>query len=69
MSDDYVSYQIWDTIQAFCSTITGTFTTQSILKSVGVGDQTATALGAAITWIIKDGSGLGGRILFVWWHG
>lgn len=69
VSDDYFSYQLWDTIQAFCSTITGTFTTQAILKGVGVGDAQATPLAAAITWILKDGSGMIGRIGFAWWKG
>ncbi|KAI8506093.1 hypothetical protein Bbelb_164460 [Branchiostoma belcheri] len=53
VSDDYLSYQIWDTVQAFCSSITGTLATQAVLKGVGVGDETATAAGATITWILK----------------
>lgn len=69
VSEDYLEYQIWDTIQAFCSTITGTFTTQAILKSVGVGDANATPFAAAITWIMKDGTGMIGRIIFAWWKG
>ncbi|XP_014204534.1 RUS1 family protein C16orf58 homolog [Copidosoma floridanum] len=66
---DYVSYQIWDTLQAFASTINGTLTTHSIMKGVGVGESTATPLAAAITWILKDGTGMVGRILFAWWQG
>ncbi|KAF5298063.1 hypothetical protein FQA39_LY11831 [Lamprigera yunnana] len=69
VSEDYFNYQIWDTLQAFCSTITGTFTTQAILKSVGVGDAQATPFAAALTWIMKDGTGMIGRILFAWWKG
>lgn len=69
VSSDYFDYQIWDTVQAFCSTITGTFTTRAILKGVGVGDAEATPLAAAITWIAKDGTGMLGRILFAWWKG
>ncbi|KAK9681091.1 Vitamin B6 photo-protection and homoeostasis [Popillia japonica] len=69
VSEDYLNYQIWDTIQAFCSTITGTFTTEAILKGVGVGDAQASPLAAAITWIIKDGTGMIGRIIFAWWKG
>ncbi|XP_034946241.1 RUS1 family protein C16orf58 [Chelonus insularis] len=66
---DYVPYQIWDTIQAFASTIIGTLTTHSILQGVGVGKSTATPLAAAISWILKDGTGMIGRILFAWWKG
>ncbi|XP_048508030.1 RUS family member 1 isoform X2 [Athalia rosae] len=54
---------------AFASTIMGTLTTHSIMQGVGVGDTSATALAAAITWILKDGTGMIGRILFAWWNG
>ncbi|XP_046391190.1 RUS family member 1 [Ischnura elegans] len=67
VSEDYFDYQKWDTIQAFCSTITGTLTTRAIMEGVGVGDNAATPLAAAITWILKDGTGMIGRILFAWW--
>ncbi|XP_012277949.1 RUS1 family protein C16orf58 homolog [Orussus abietinus] len=66
---DYVPYQIWDTVQAFASTIMGTLTTHSIMRGVGVGESTASPLAAAITWILKDGTGMIGRILFAWWNG
>ncbi|XP_025836292.1 RUS1 family protein C16orf58 homolog [Agrilus planipennis] len=69
VSEDYLEFQIWDTVQAFCSTITGTFTTQAILKGVGVGDAEATPFAAAVTWIVKDGTGMLGRIIFAWWKG
>lgn len=66
---DYVPYQIWDTVQAFASTIMGTLTTHSIMKGVGVGEASATPLAAAVTWILKDGTGMVGRIVFAWWNG
>ncbi|VEN50371.1 unnamed protein product [Callosobruchus maculatus] len=69
VSPDYLQYQVWDTAQAFCSTITGAFTTRAVLKGVGVGDAKANALSAAITWILKDGTGMVGRIIFAWWKG
>ncbi|XP_044271466.1 RUS family member 1 isoform X2 [Tribolium madens] len=50
-------------------TITGIFTTQAILKGVGVGSAEASALSATITWIMKDGTGMIGRIVFAWWKG
>ena len=40
-------------LQAFCSSITGTLATQAMLKGVGVGDVTATAAAATITWLLK----------------
>ena len=32
VSDDYLSYQIWDTIQAFASSISGSLATQAVLE-------------------------------------
>ncbi|KZC09706.1 PREDICTED: RUS1 family protein C16orf58 homolog [Dufourea novaeangliae] len=66
---DYTPYQIWDIVQAFASTIIGTLTTHSIMQGVGVGEAAATPLAAAITWILKDGTGMVGRIVFAWLHG
>ncbi|KAM3968700.1 RUS family member 1 [Aphomia sociella] len=69
VSKDYIAYQVWDTAQAFCSTITGTLATHEVLRGVGVGDTSATPLAATVTWIIKDGCGHLGRILFAFSHG
>ncbi|XP_012944155.1 RUS family member 1 [Aplysia californica] len=69
VSDDYLTYQIWDTVQAFASSITGTLAAYAVLKGVGVGDETATVLGATMTWLLKDGAGMMGRILFAWMKG
>ncbi|XP_014679198.1 PREDICTED: RUS1 family protein C16orf58 homolog [Priapulus caudatus] len=69
VSCDYIHYQIWDTIQAFASSISSTLATQSVLKGVGVGDDTATAMGATITWLLKDGTSMVGRIMFAWLRG
>ncbi|XP_071110921.1 RUS family member 1-like [Haliotis cracherodii] len=69
VSEDYVTYQIWDTVQAFASSITGTMAAQAMLKGVGVGDQTATVLAATMTWLLKDGTGMLGRIVFAWIQG
>ena len=40
-------------LQAFCSSITGMLATLAILKGVGVGDESATPLAAALTWMFK----------------
>jgi len=69
VSADYVQYQIWDTIQAFASSINGALATEAVLKGAGVGDQTATALAASLTWLMKDGVGMMGRIVFAWSRG
>ncbi|XP_033329880.2 RUS family member 1 isoform X1 [Megalopta genalis] len=66
---DYTQYQIWDTVQAFASTILSIMTTHSIMQGVGVGEPEATPLAAAITWVLKDGAGMIGRIAFAWRNG
>lgn len=43
--------------------------TQAVLKGYGVGDETATVTAASITWMLKDGAGMIGRILFAWIKG
>ncbi|XP_031718240.1 RUS family member 1 isoform X2 [Anarrhichthys ocellatus] len=69
VSDDYLQYQFWDTVQAFSSSLSGTLATQASLKGVGVGNQEATVAAATITWLLRDGTGMLGRILFAWQKG
>ncbi|XP_048006625.1 RUS family member 1 [Leguminivora glycinivorella] len=69
VSKDYSPYQVWDTAQAFCSTIAGILATQEVLRGVGVGDTNATPLAATVTWVLKDGCGHVGRIVFAFSHG
>ncbi|XP_037961215.1 RUS family member 1 [Teleopsis dalmanni] len=69
VSCDYAAYQVWDTVQAFCSTICGTLCTHAILKGIGVGNDNVNAYSATATWILKEGSGHLGRIFFSWWKG
>ncbi|TPP64596.1 hypothetical protein FGIG_02328 [Fasciola gigantica] len=65
VSSDYMEYQIWDTIQALASSVTGALAAQAVLIGVGVGDAQATILGASLSWMLKNGSGMIGKILFV----
>ncbi|KAF5894736.1 RUS1 family protein C16orf58 [Clarias magur] len=69
VSEDYLQYQIWDTLQAFSSSLSGTLATQASLKGVGVGNQEATVAAATVTWLLRDGTGMLGRILFAWFKG
>ena len=69
VSEDYLSYQVWDTVQAFSSSLTGSLATKAVLEGVGVGDSTSTPLAATLSWLIKDGTGMVGRILFAWSKG
>ncbi|XP_029912758.1 RUS family member 1 [Myripristis murdjan] len=69
VSGDYLNYQLWDTVQAFCSSLSGTLATQASLRGVGVGNQEATVAAATVTWLLRDGTGMLGRILFAWRKG
>ncbi|CAF3398341.1 unnamed protein product [Rotaria sp. Silwood1] len=69
VSSDYLAYQIWDTIQAFASSITNALAFSAILEGMGVGDEKASVLSATFVWLIKDGVGMLGRILFAWFNG
>ncbi|XP_026064621.1 RUS1 family protein C16orf58 homolog isoform X2 [Carassius auratus] len=53
VSEDYLQYQLWDTVQAFSSSLSGTLATQASLKGVGVGNQEATVAAATITWLLR----------------
>ncbi|CAJ0962125.1 unnamed protein product [Ranitomeya imitator] len=69
VSEDYLEYQLWDTLQAFSSSVTGSLATHALLRGSGVGDSSATVTAATITWILRDGTGMIGRILFAWMKG
>ena len=62
VSPDYVAYQLWDTSQAFCSSITGALAMKAVLGGYGVGDESKTVLAAAITWLLKA------RACVIWFH-
>ncbi|GMR36271.1 hypothetical protein PMAYCL1PPCAC_06466, partial [Pristionchus mayeri] len=64
VTDDYLEYQMYDTMQALASSLTGALATEAVLTSAGVGNKDATALAATITWLLKDGCGMVGRIIF-----
>ncbi|GMF60804.1 unnamed protein product [Phytophthora fragariaefolia] len=66
VSEDYLSFQCWDTLQAMCSYLRGVLATQSVLQSVGVGDDKATPLAAALQWVLRDGSGMIGGLTFAY---
>lgn len=55
---EYVEYQLWDTVQALSSYLRGIFSTRAVLASAGVGDESASPLAAAVTWVLRDGLGM-----------
>uniref|UniRef100_A0A7N0TWU9 Protein root UVB sensitive 6 n=1 Tax=Kalanchoe fedtschenkoi TaxID=63787 RepID=A0A7N0TWU9_KALFE len=59
----YVPYMTWRALKHFFGGAMGVFTTQTLLASVGVNKNRA-AGAVAINWIIKDGAGRVGKMLF-----
>jgi len=69
VSSDYLEYQLWDTLQAFASSLSGSLSTKAVLEGIGVGNSDSTPLAATLMWLIKDGTGMVGRIIFAWSKG
>jgi hypothetical protein len=66
VSQDYLEYQKWDTLQALASSLSGQLSTQAILSGLGVGKQEATATSATIQWLTIDGTSMLARLAFAW---
>ncbi|XP_078201322.1 RUS family member 1 isoform X6 [Callithrix jacchus] len=69
VSPDYLPYQLWDSVQAFASSLSGSLATHAVLLGIGVGNAKATVSAATATWLVKDSTGMLGRIIFAWWKG
>lgn len=61
---EYMEYQKFDTLQALCSYLRNVMCTQAVLSGAGVGSEKASAIAAAITWMMRDGFSMIGSILF-----
>jgi hypothetical protein len=64
VKQEYLEYQIYDSVQALCSYLRGILCTHALLISAGVGSENASALAAAITWVTRDGIGMISSIVF-----
>ncbi|QRD81975.1 vitamin B6 photo-protection and homoeostasis-domain-containing protein [Aspergillus flavus] len=64
VSDDYVPYQIFDSLQAFSSSIAGLLSSRAVLQGVGVGNADASPTAALLLHILQDTSGRISTILF-----
>ncbi|XP_022721332.1 protein root UVB sensitive 6-like isoform X2 [Durio zibethinus] len=60
----YVPYMTWRALKHFFGGAMGVFTTQTLLSSVGVSRNRAAPGAVAINWILKDGAGRVGKMLF-----
>ncbi|VVT56093.1 uncharacterized protein SAPINGB_P004804 [Magnusiomyces paraingens] len=69
VKSDYTPYQIYDSFQAFSSSIASLFANRAVLTAVGVGDDSATSTSALFMKIIQETVGRLGTILFAWKYG
>eukprot|EP01118_Nematostelium_gracile_P011219 TRINITY_DN3951_c0_g1_i3.p1 TRINITY_DN3951_c0_g1~~TRINITY_DN3951_c0_g1_i3.p1 ORF type:complete len:411 (-),score=97.69 TRINITY_DN3951_c0_g1_i3:68-1300(-) len=69
VSKDYWNYQKWDSLQALMSYLSGMFATRSMMQGVGVGNANASIAAATLTWLLRDGTGMIGQIVFAWSKG
>ena len=60
---------MFDTLQAACSYLRNVLTTSALLKAAGVGEDAASPMAAALTWILRDGMGMFGSLVFSYFAG
>ena len=58
VSEDYLAYQVWDTLQGFCDYLKGILLTLSFLKGLGVGSSTGSLDAAMLVWIVRETTGV-----------
>ncbi|XP_074563329.1 protein root UVB sensitive 6-like [Curcuma longa] len=64
VTPSYVPYMKWRALKHFFGGAMGVFTTRTLLNSVGVSKNTAASGAVAINWILKDGAGRIGKMLY-----
>ncbi|KAK8094318.1 hypothetical protein PG997_001003 [Apiospora hydei] len=61
---DYKPYQIYDSLQAFSSSIAGMLSNRAVLQGMGVGDAGSSATGAVLLSVLQDSTGRLATIVF-----
>ncbi|KAL0907175.1 hypothetical protein M5K25_025723 [Dendrobium thyrsiflorum] len=69
VTPDYVPFQIWDSLQGLSTYIRSMLSTQALLSAIGVGEKSATVIGATFQWFLRDFTGMLGGILFTFYQG
>ncbi|KAJ2895717.1 putative diphosphomevalonate decarboxylase-like protein [Zalerion maritima] len=54
VTDDYLMYQLFDSLQAFSSSIASLFASRAVLQGLGVGDADSNATGALFVTIVQE---------------
>ncbi|CAI9096464.1 OLC1v1032621C1 [Oldenlandia corymbosa var. corymbosa] len=69
VTPDYVPFQVWDLLQGLSTYIRTMLSTQALLSAIGVGEKSATVIGATFQWFLRDLTGMLGGILFTCYQG
>lgn len=64
VTPDYTPYTVYSFLHSVSGTLTGTLSTQALLHALGMGAATSAGLAATTNWIIKDGFGLLGGVIY-----
>lgn len=64
VTPSYVPYMTWRALKHFFGGAMGVFTTRTLLTSVGASKNSAISGAVAINWILKDGAGRVGKMLY-----
>ncbi|GAA0169836.1 hypothetical protein LIER_24226 [Lithospermum erythrorhizon] len=69
VTPDYVPFQFWDSLQGLSTYIRTMLSTQALLSAIGVGEKSATVIGATFQWFLRDLTGMLGGVLFTFYQG
>ncbi|EMD60120.1 hypothetical protein COCSADRAFT_151456 [Bipolaris sorokiniana ND90Pr] len=64
VTEDYIEYQVFDSLQAFSSSIAGMLASRAVLQGVGVGDSNATPTAALLLSVLQESVGRMATIAF-----
>lgn len=69
ISEDYLRYQLFDSLQGLCSYISGVLANHKILQGLGIGRGAASVGAASASMVMRDAVGIISSLIFVAWKG
>ncbi|PVH84440.1 DUF647-domain-containing protein [Cadophora sp. DSE1049] len=66
VTSDYLEYQVYDSLQAFSSSIAGMLSSRAVLEGIGVGDSHASPTAALLLSVLQESMGRIATILFAY---